>query len=227
MEEKNKIRNFDGIFPEEDNGMMCFSMCIVAPRRSGKTTILQHWIKKYFKKRFDDIIVCTTGGNNFKSYKKLLGYNSVYKDVQHQKIQRMCELNERKLNSNRKPINCLVICDDTCSVQEKNDDIILSLYLRGRHSFVSIIYIAQEVTFVSKPWRNNSDLIVLFNPKSNDRRDFIIDNLISGTKDLKFDTAIQERNFLRKELRKTFNLAYQCFIIDKNREELYKYKAKI
>ena len=69
--------------------------------------------------------------------------------------------NKGKTNQSQKPYNVLILLDDMASdISMHHSESIKKLYTRGRHSFISIIVLGQQLVHVSPIMRNNSDYIL-------------------------------------------------------------------
>ena len=73
----------------------------------------------------------------------------------------MSKINEGKTKQSHSPIDCLLILDDcTSDVNMHQAKGIKMLYTRGRHSFIAVCVISQNIKSVSPTIRNNSDYIL-------------------------------------------------------------------
>ena len=99
-----------------------------------------------------------------KFYSDIIPENSIF-DLYSEEwvlslIEKMSKINEGKTQQSQNPINCLLILDDcTSDVNIHQAKAIKMLFTRGRHSFIAICILSQNLKSVSPIIRNNSDFI--------------------------------------------------------------------
>ena len=198
-------------FPIDTTGRLNFSMMNIAPRRSGKTSFTRYLVKKYFYNKYDLFIVYTTEPN-FKDYDAMLPDNSkIYTNLEDlDKIDIIFEKNAES----EKPANVLLIFDDTISLKQTYDSRILDIYAKGRHYNVSIIYNTQSPTMVSNIWKENSDFIFIWDPKTAKRKRYAAENLMAGVDGKIFNKPVEERNHYLKIINEITRKKYHIIVIN-------------
>ena len=143
------------------------SMVIIAKRNSGKSYLLMHLLQYSVKINEFDKIYCISPTEKInKFYSSLIPENCIFDSYSDEwclnLINRMSKINEGKTKQSQNPVNCHLILDDCASDINMHHACkgIKLLYTRGRHSFISICVISQNIKDVSPSMRNNSDYIV-------------------------------------------------------------------
>ena len=142
------------------------AITIIAKRNSGKSFLLKHLLQYSIKIGEFDKIYCispTERINRF--YSDIIAQNCIFDSYSDEwilsLIDKMSKINEGKTKQSQNPINCLLILDDcTSDVNMHQAKGIKMLYTRGRHSFIAVCIISQNLKSVSPSIRNNSDYIL-------------------------------------------------------------------
>jgi len=210
-------------FPLDENKKVNFSSMIIAPRRSGKTYFINWLLHNPLKNKYDMIFIFTTS-SGVSEYKKMnipLRNVKIYANYMPEVIEMVKKTNTGTDN----PANILMIFDDSCSRKQKFDDEILDLYTKGRHFNISIIYSVQTATLVDNIWKDNSDFIFLFKPRTSKQRLYIVENLISGMMDIDFDKISEEKKFYKNVLKAVTDISHTMMIIDMVEQAIFHFKA--
>ena len=142
------------------------AISIIGKRSSGKSQIISYLIKySISKKEFNKIyIVCPTNSiNHF--YDSMVSPNNI-KDSYDEEwvellISKMSKINDGKTSQQDKPFNVLLILDDVANDKAfHHSKTIRQLYGRGRHSFISIISVAQQLHSLATIQRSNADYLI-------------------------------------------------------------------
>ena len=142
------------------------AITIIAKRNSGKSYLLKHLLEYSVKSNEFDKIYCISPTEKInKFYSDIISENCIFDKYSDEwilcLIDKMSKINEGKTHQNQNPLNCLLILDDcTSDVNMHQAKGIKMLYTRGRHSFIAICVISQNLKSVSPVMRNNSDYIL-------------------------------------------------------------------
>ena len=142
------------------------AITIIAKRNSGKSYLLKHLLEYSVKSNEFDKIYCISPTEKInKFYSDIILENCIFDKYSDEwilcLIDKMSKINEGKTHQNQNPLNCLLILDDcTSDVNMHQAKGIKMLYTRGRHSFIAICVISQNLKSVSPVMRNNSDYIL-------------------------------------------------------------------
>lgn len=199
----------------EDN----FSMCIIALRRSGKSTLLKH-IFPHLESIHDSVyLISNSATASIYDFKKTNKFeeqkDDMIKDIFHyQRKSDMCH-------------SLCIVMDDCVSYKKKHQEGPLQCYIRGRNRRISVIISSQYPQLIAKAARVNSDLIIIgFN--SGEVKEFIVEKLLFRmiepppgikTKSQKIDYATQLCDHYTKD--------YGFLIIDNVQKKLFKYKVPL
>ena len=141
------------------------SIVIIAKRNSGKSYLLKKLLQYSVKiKEFDKIYCISPTEKINKFYSDIIPQNCLFDSYSEEwvlsLIDKMSKINEGKTQQSQNPINCLLILDDcTSDVNIHQAKGIKMLFTRGRHSFIAICVLSQNLKSVSPSIRNNSDFI--------------------------------------------------------------------
>lgn len=208
-------------FPIDEGKRVNFSSILIAPRRSGKTFFIEWLITKGpLKNKYDMILIFTTS-NGINEYSKFAPTKHIYSEFYSPMIDIIKEENSKA----EKPINTLVIFDDSCSRKQKYNDSILDLYTKGRHFNISIIYSVQQGTLVDNAWKENSDFIFIFKQKAFKQKNYIVENIICGMLDVDNNIFNITNSKLEKEyyfsiLKKVTSQKYHMLVVDLYKDNL-------
>ena len=147
-----------------------FNMIICGMTNYGKTFYLLNMLGKQFNKHFDYIIsICPT-----------FSYNKTYQEWKYIKDSDLfaIECDQDKVDKIRhivqeifKGTNSLIILDDCASSQDVKNRTseLVKLAFSARHYSLSTIVITQQLTSISKPYRDNvARVISFYNPDEDD-----------------------------------------------------------
>ena len=161
-------------WPKDKKGRINFSSIFIAPRRSGKTTLIKYFVTNILFGEFDRIFVFTSS-TGIEEYSEWLPKKFIFPTFRNDVVKKIMNI-----NSGKKKANVLIICDDSCSRKQKFDNELLSLYTMGRHYAISIMYATQTPTLVDNIWKENSDFIFIFKQKIYKNKEYIINTILLG-----------------------------------------------
>ena len=199
-----------------------FSMCVAAPRRSGKTVLIKDLVRR-IGFRFDVIIFKSLSQTSLEDYHESFGdqieFNDGKKVAIGYGIYKPGDRTIKKLSKNRgSGAKILVVMDDILSKKTKNDDGILDLYVHGRHQNVSCIFSSQRVTYIDPTVRENSDIFIVLNANTGSTLEFIIKELLEGTKYDNIESTIGmkkgEAKVFNTELVRKCTEGYSAMVFD-------------
>lgn len=201
-----------------------FSSLIISSRNSGKSYLCRYLLKYKLRNLYDMFVIFCNNIEEREKYQNILPTELAYASYDGDMIKQIIAQNQTRVKENKKPINWLVLMDDTIGNRIKNDDDMLQTYCTGRHFGVSIIFISQNYSLCNTIWRNNSDLIFLLKQNSSQARKAIKDNIISGSLYIEKDENI----ILNKVLHTYMSKVGEVLVVDyrnANSDNLYRYKA--
>ena len=157
----------------EDFTLQNKAITIVGKRNSGKSQIIKYLLSySISNKEFNKIfIICPTNSiNHF--YDSMVSPNNI-KDSYDEEwvellISKMSKINDGKTSQKDKPYNLLLILDDVANDKAfHHSKTIRQLYGRGRHSFISIICVGQQLHSLATIQRSNADYLICGQMNSN------------------------------------------------------------
>jgi hypothetical protein len=224
---KNKIiiDNWVPAFAIDKHKMMCFSMTVVGSRRRGKSNLIMYLYEYYWKGSFDIVLIYTTE-TYAEEYRKKIKTKFIFNSYNEDIIKMFIGINKEIKRRKKKPLNILLLFDDTASKSEKHNSNILDIYCRGRHYNISVVYISQASTMVDNVWKNNSDYMIIFKQNYQLYNKKVVENYIRGFYDIEFKQKWKEKKFYDTLFFKVTNVKYRALVIDFIDEKLYQIKAK-
>jgi hypothetical protein len=137
------------------------SILVVGSRRAGKTYYSKYLVKK-IKKKYSLIILFThtkESGQWDKIVKPEFQFSKYKPEIIEAIYKRNKEMKEEHPEVNR---NCLVIFDDIIDNNTlRHDEMLNSLFIRGRHSSIGIIFLTQYLNALSPTMRANADIVIV------------------------------------------------------------------
>ena len=156
---------------------------VLGKRRSGKSIIVSHIIKKlYAKKKLDCAILFSGTGVGFPEIKDSCRFTEI--DKLHEIIERykaMAAYNEISEPASRFKLKTVIVLDDLLlSLKTKDFKVIESLAVNGRHAAppplsLTFFVLAQSLTSIPRLVRNNTDTMILNNISSMKERTIVMD----------------------------------------------------
>ena len=190
-----------------------FHSLIVGPTKSGKTNYLINLLRGPFKQVFDFIIlICPTFPIN-DTWQNYSGINN-------KKFYVMCPSNREDggieeclkichdLFHDNKKDKVLVILDD-CAVStdvKKRSSALVELAYSGRHNNISVWLLTQQLTSITKPFRDNAIFIVYFNNIDKESNDILFK---------KYGNIEDETKKKICQILRTNKYSRICFLFDK------------
>ena len=148
-----------------------FNMMIVGMTGCGKTYYLLEMIEREYFRHFDYIfLICPT-----------YNWNKTYQEWEYKDSERFypipCDQNSvddflKYIMDNFKGTNSLIILDDcasTQSVKNRTSELVNLAFSARHYGFSTIIVITQQLTSITKPYRENiAKLVTFYNPSKKD-----------------------------------------------------------
>lgn len=133
---------------------------MVAARRKGKTQLAK-WVYRYLQNKFDKTFVICKGGAS--GAWDEIGARVFRRNPAEalQAIVEAQEVMEETEGIDRVPRVCLIL-DDIVSALKRQDDILETLALGGRHRKITVIMLVQRYRYFSPTIRDNIDLLMVF-----------------------------------------------------------------
>jgi hypothetical protein len=198
--------------PEEYNYLPSIPnrIAILAQSNSGKTVLIINMLLKVYLKKYDDIYIISHSINIDPAWKALkdkipeANLMEEYSDDATRKIvERHLKIRElQKQNKKRRLGQLLIILDDIIDNHEiayaKLDSILTTLFVRGRHSGISVWFSSQKYkTAIPRIIRLNCSHYIIFRLSQKSERDAILDEfsglLSSETLHTIYDIATSEK----------------------------------
>jgi hypothetical protein len=155
-----------------------YAAVVLAPRRSGKTTLLINYLYPYLESiGYDAILIFnkTRANEIYKSLKKKIDPNFIFENYDDRVINSLKYLQKETNNA----FNFALIFDDTIG-NFTYSETFSELFTIGRNFNFSIIYITQTIQFYMTTIRENTDFLFLFGFHTKERCDRAYDTLIRG-----------------------------------------------
>ena len=158
-----------------------FSSLIISSRNSGKSYLCRYLLKYKLRHLYDMFIIICNNLEEREKYQDIVPTELAFSTFDGDMIKEIIAANQKRSKEGKKPINWLVLMDDSIGNKIKNDDDMLQTFATGRHFNVSIIFISQNYSLCNTIWRNNSDLIFMLKQNSSQARKAIKENIIAGS----------------------------------------------
>jgi GTPase SAR1 family protein len=148
-----------------------YSFCLLGSTRSGKTTCLNHLLKRYFMKHINILMSDSLHAEIYKPLMKTVVAVPTYVP----EIIKSCFKINRGTD-NRYPFN--VILDDL--VGYRNDKTMLRLLTIGRNQGTNVMITAQATTILSASGRTNINHVLLFKLNSDEQIETVCKKFLSS-----------------------------------------------
>lgn len=194
---------------------------VTASRNSGKTYLIEHLFRKIWRKQYGLLVIFSNSwgvgeGLQFEETEelKIVGFREFKGEV----VWELFKMQEESKKSTGTCVPTLVLFDDAVSQQMIQDNAILQLFTRGRHSHISVVYSTQDPTLMSTKWRANVDVIICCKQKNPGRRDIVIKSLLCGNVGEELIGRQKEQHFWIQLLRQVTK-NYRVLVVDVRKEE--------
>jgi hypothetical protein len=213
-------------FPDAWRADKNYAAAFVAPRESGKSTMIKH-LYPYFRSSFDKIIFFT------KSYqadiydfldKKDKNFIITHWDL---RVLKYLEYLQRKTDN---AFRFLIIFDDMLNKGGmRNSETILDMFTRGRNMNCSIIISMQSCSYLHPDSRKNLDFAFLLGVRTKEDSDSMYERLMEGIMPVDPDLSLRKQKNLFFEWMKEVTKDYWCLFVnyrkDADGNRLHKIKA--
>lgn len=205
----------------ESNLKTPFVMYISAPRGSGKTFLLINLMihNQLYKKEFEKVYLFCPSAQLDPKYDLLnLPNDQIFEEYTPEKLQEI-------VDNNGDLKTCIILDDciaETGFKSNKNNDILNTLAIRGRHLGISLIICTQKTTGASTIIRSQCDGLFVFKPRSlTETKAIYGDNCINNLsfnefKDLLNDTTKEQYSFMyiNYQKNKVYNKNFEEIAMD-------------
>lgn len=186
-----------------------FFLICEGARRSGKSEFLK-WLLYHYKDDFGLALVCTeTPQNGF--WQPIVGNKWVHNGWDPFMVEKLledqrAECDREKRERNYKPRKVLLILDDIVGDRKQihEDTVLNKLAVQGRHFKISICLTTQEPHAIGTALRNNCDMVIIFQQKSQRAKKSVCDDFLGFKMDYDWQT---------RDLLKTYTENHNCIII--------------
>lgn len=190
-----------------------FSCVISASRRSGKSELIKHIINENdFNNLFDYIVIFCSTYDTMEEYQNIIKGDLFFYEYNENVIDNLILLSEKYKKKNKEK-SFLIIFDDMITDVNKLNKNIISLFTKGRHYNISIIFSTQKLSSLSTSIRNNCDFFIFGLNKNNKEVFFIIDEYLLGLANEEERKNIDDKIFYR-ELVNKYTIDYNFIILD-------------
>ena len=152
-----------------------FNMIITGPTNCGKTeTLMSLLTGPYFRKFEYVVFICPTFLNN-KAYNKKYIYNDLDVFIFDPDIDQI-DATLQLVHKEFKRTKTLIVLDDCASSRDmkKRSDELVKLGFSARHDNLSVWVLTQQYTSITKPFRENIGMLILFyTPNKTDNQTII------------------------------------------------------
>jgi hypothetical protein len=169
-------------------------IAILAQSASGKTVLIINMLQKVYLKLYDDIIIISHSINidpTWNSIKDKIPQDNLLAEYDEallrEKIETHLKIREmQKKNKKRRLGQMLVVLDDIIDSHEithaKTDSILTTLFVRGRHSGVSVWFSSQKFkTAIPRIVRLNCSHYIIFRLSQKSERDSVLEEFSALT----------------------------------------------
>lgn len=172
-----------------------FSSMVVASRKSGKSYFVKWLLKEHLNGLFHLTVVMCPSVDDLQEYKGCIGKfpNRMMQHFDEEYLEKLLITNESRMLKGKKPIETLVLIDDSSGVDTRNSEMLFKLYSRGRHAGVSVIFICQEYSSLPPKIRNNVELFVVMRQLSSHGRLKVAEEVLSGS--IRVEDGINEKKY--------------------------------
>lgn len=203
-----KLQVFD-VKDEKNKLPEGFFLICEGARRSGKSEFLK-WLLYHYKDDFQLALVCTeTPQNGF--WQPMIGNKWVHNGWDPFMVEKLLdeqrkEKDREKHERNYKSRKVLLILDDIIGDRRHihEDAVLNKLAVQGRHFNISICLTTQEPHAIGTALRNNCDMVVIFQQKSQRAKKSVCDDFLGFKMDFEWQS---------KDLLKTYTENHNCIII--------------
>jgi len=140
-----------------------YTMIIIAPRNSGKSTLIKQLLDSEKNRFYNGLIISGSEKNSpfFSNFipKKLIKYE--FKDKYVDKVEKVYQLST-KIGEKKYRKESVVVLDDVSNhLKKKDNKSATDLFTNGRHYQASVIVTTQYATSIPPCWRENTDIILI------------------------------------------------------------------
>lgn len=171
------IKPLDNTYSGSDDPLLLQNnscVYIISGRRgAGKSTLALSLLKskKAWKKRFDNIFLCSATAQHDKKFKKLVSelqedgnfFDHLGEDVVGHIFAKCHTQNERARHEDvPKPLHLLLMDDVVMDLPKSRQSLLNTLVIQSRHHNMTLVLITQKYNLVPTVIRSNADLISFF-----------------------------------------------------------------
>jgi len=157
-----------------------FTSIICGPRGSGKSVVAKDLFTNVLKDKFDMVVVFSETLNRMstESYYELVPHfgGVLFDRFDDDVLRKIGKFQDTFFRKNNFYLKILLICDD-CGKQRFSDGL-EDIFIRGRHSFISAIYLCQNATQLTPSIWNQSELSVIFRQMNERSNEFLTKNIL-------------------------------------------------
>lgn len=165
--------------PKIEKGKPISVVC-AAPRESGKSNLLKNLFDSYFFDNYDFIAVFSETSEDDDFWFDFLGEKNsvIYNSFKSSKVKELEAFQKRYFRRHNVWLNVMIILDDVTGA--KNNKELLRIYNMGRHTKISVYWIAQTATQIAPEARNNTDIGIFFKQVTGGANEFMIKHFVGA-----------------------------------------------
>jgi len=206
----------------------CFASLVIASRNSGKSYLLRHLIRTYWRDIYDIFIIVSDSPDTKADFEPVFGSRQVIflNDMNYTILNKIQKINEGREKKGKDKLYTLILFDDKVSMSQKNDEQLRQIFTRGRHIACSVVFSSQSRTLADPTWINNSDLSIILKSNSAQQKKGIVENILRGT--VPVDNERDENRILRSIMMHYCKNQGDALIIDSKKQSndnLFWYRA--
>lgn len=220
--EEIPLLNFKEMWKDDKN----YAAAFIAPRESGKTTMIKY-LYPYWRSIFDKIIFFTKSRQaGIYDFLKDEDKNFVITHWDLNIIKRIEYLQVKTENAFR----FLIIFDDLLNKGGmRNSEAILDMFTRGRNMNCSIIISMQSCSYLHPDSRKNLDFVFFLGMRTKEDSDIVYERLMEGIAPIHMELPLRKQKILFFNWMKTVTDDYWCLFVtyrkDSEGNRLHKIKA--
>ena len=155
-------------------------VCICSPRNSGKTAMAKYWI--HALSGTYDFLLIFSNPSALTQYRYLETDKTVklYDHLDTEKIAECFRINEARITKNQKPVNFLLLFDDSLDRDSKYNNELNRCFQWGRINKICPIVLQQNIKLVNPTIRNNSDYFICFRVRTESEKNYVYENLLNA-----------------------------------------------
>ena len=140
------------------------SMLIFAPSGKGKTSKLYSMFMESWKDQFEYIFIFSPSAEGgqydfFMKYPKKVQARA-FTGIDEPTIRAVIKIQNERLLKHQKPLRVLFVIDDLVDKKDKNNEVIINLFVKARHKCISVVQLVQDIMMVHPNVRKQASIMM-------------------------------------------------------------------